>query len=96
MNTQYQLEIYDVSRQQKAIALIDSPLPFIPMNVGDRFYDTGWERLDGIGRLASPEQPIRYKVHSAKHLIEQNFEGFLVKYCLNLEPHKGRSSPVWN
>ena len=96
MHTQYQLEVYDISRQPNAIARFDSALPFIPMNVGDRFDDTGWERLNGVGRVASPEDPIRYKVHSIKHLIEQNPDGLRVKYCLNLEPHNGPSSPVWS
>lgn len=96
MQTQYHLEIYDISGQPKAIARFASASPFIPMNVGDRFDDTGWERLDGMGRLATPEEPIRYKVHSIKHLIENKPEGLQVMYCLNLEPHNGPSSPVWN
>ena len=96
MTTQYQLEIFDISGKPNAIARINSAMPFIPMNVGDRFDDTGWDRLEGVGRVASPEKPIRYKVHSIKHLIEQNPEGLMVKYCLNLKPHKGPASPVWN
>jgi hypothetical protein len=92
MNTQYYPEIYDISGQQKAVVRIDSSSPFIPKNVGDRFDDTGWERPNGIGRVVSPEDPIRFLVHSAKHLTEQNPDGQLVKYCLNLEPNKRPSS----
>ena len=96
MHTLYQLEVYDITGQPRAIARFDSPSPFIPMNVGDRFDDTGWDRLNGVGRVATPENPARYKVHSVKHSIEQNPEGLRVRYCLNLEPHTGPSSPVWS
>ena len=66
------------------------------VNIGDRFDDTGWERLDGIGIIASPEQPRRYKVDSVKHLILPNEDWLIVKYCLNLEPYAGSSSPPWD
>jgi hypothetical protein len=34
-------------------------------------------------------------VHSIKHLIEESPDGLLIKYCLNLQPYHGPSSPVW-
>jgi hypothetical protein len=34
-------------------------------------------------------------VHSIKHLIYQSGSEVVVKYCLNLSPFSGPSSPVW-
>jgi hypothetical protein len=95
MKTEYQLELYDTTCEPRPIARINSGGPFIAMNVGDHLDDTGWDRLDAVGRIASPENPIRYVVHSIKHQIEQHTDRLLLKYCLNLKPHKGARSPVW-
>lgn len=95
MHTEYLLELCDTSGEHKPVARFQSLTPFVSVNVGDRFDDTGWERLDGIGVIATPEQPKRYTVHSVKHLILGSADKLLVKYCLNLEPYIGPSSPVW-
>lgn len=95
MRTEYILELCDTSGEHKPIARFQASTPFIAVNVGDRFDDSGWERLDGIGVIASPEQPRRYTVHSVKHLILPSADRLIVKYCLNLEPYTGPSSPVW-
>lgn len=95
METKYTLELCDTSGQHKAIARFESNTPFMAVNIGDRFDDVGWERLDGVGKVASPEKPKRYVVHSIKHIVIAEAGILRVKYCLNLEPFAGPSSPVW-
>jgi hypothetical protein len=51
--------------------------------------------LDGVGIIASPHRPRRYTVHSIKHLVYSTGPELIVKYCLNLSPFDGPSSPVW-
>ena len=77
------------------MARFESATPFTTVHVGDRFDDTGWNRLNGVGVIAGSESPIRYTVHSIKHLIEQHADKLVIRYCLNLQPHCGPSSPVW-
>jgi len=93
--TEYILSLIDTSGEHKAVAQFHSMTPFTAVNVGDRFDDTGWQRLDGVGVIASPSNPLRYTVHSIKHLIEKTDGNLIVSYCLNLEPFTGSSSPVW-
>ena len=95
MTTKYILELCDTSGEHKPIAHMESVTPFMVVNVGDRFDDIGWERLNGIGVIHSGENPKRYTVHSIKHLVFPSHNGITVKYCLNLEPYDGPSSPVW-
>lgn len=93
--TKYVLEVLDTSKEHRAVARFISETPFHSVHVGERFDDTGWERLDGSGRIGSPEKPVRYVVHSVKHLVEETDEGLVVRYCVNLEPYDGPRSPVW-
>lgn len=93
--TEYHLILCDISGEHRPIAHFVSPTPFHSVRVGERFDDTGWERLDGARCLASPSRPIRYTVHSIKHLIEHKDGKVIVSYCLNLEPYDGPSSPIW-
>ena len=96
MQTKYILELCDTSGKHRPIVRIESLTPFTAVSVGDRFDDTGWERLDGVGVVYSLENPRRYIVHSIKHLIYPSAEGTTIsKYCLNLEPFFGPGSPVW-
>ncbi|MCK9609206.1 MAG: hypothetical protein M0R33_22450 [Methylomonas sp.] len=95
MTTKYILELCDTSGEHKPIVRLESQTPFMAVNIGDRFDDVGWERLDDVGILYSIEKPKRYTVHSIKHLVFPNSGGLAVKYCLNLEPYSGPSSPVW-
>lgn len=95
MVTKYILELCDTSGEHKPIARIESVLPFTAVNVGDRFDDIGWERLDGVGILHSAANPKRYTVHSIKHLVFHSSGELVIKYCLNLQPFSGASSPVW-
>jgi hypothetical protein len=89
------MELCDTSGEHKPVARFESSTPFISVNVGDRFDDTGWERLEGVGVIASTEKPKHYTVHSIKHLIIPNADRLIVKYCPNLEPFLGSSSPAW-
>lgn len=95
MPTKYILELCDTSGLHKPIVSIESVSPFIAVNVGDRFDDAGWDRLDGVGVIYSANNPKRYTVHSIKHLVFPSIDGLIVKYCINLEPFSGPSSPVW-
>lgn len=95
-HTQYILEILDTCGEHKPVARFTSASPFPACHVGDRFDDIGWDRLDGVGRIASPDHPLRYTVHSIKHVIVETDAGLIVRYCLNLEPFHGSPSPVWS
>lgn len=95
MPTKYILELCDTSSEHKPVARIESASPFTAVNIGDRFDDIGWERLDGVGVIYSLENPKRYTVHSIKHLVLQNKDDLIIKYCLNLQPFYGANSPVW-
>jgi hypothetical protein len=95
MPTRYILDVCDTSGAHKPIASFESDSPFHPATVGERFDDIGWNRLDGVGVIASPGHPRRYTVHSIKHLVYPATQGLVVKYCLNLSPFDGPSSPVW-
>jgi len=95
MHTEDILELCDTSGEHKPVVRFKSSTPFIAVNIGDHFDDTGWERLDGVGIIASLEHPKRYTVHSIKHLIVPSVDKLVMKYCLNLKPYIGPSSPVW-
>lgn len=93
--TKYELYICDISGEHKPIAKFESSTPFMPVKVGERFDDHGWDRLDGVGIIASEEEPRRYTVHSIKHTVIYKSEELFVQYCLNLEPYDGPRSPAW-
>lgn len=95
MLTRYELYLFDTSAAHRAVAKFSSATPFPSVAVGDRFDDHGWDRCDGVGRIASETSPIRYLVHSKKHtLLEQ--DGVLrIQTWLNLSPYAGAKSPVW-
>ncbi len=95
MPTKYVLELCDISGAHKPVAIFESNTPFHAVAVGERFDDIGWNRLDGVGAIASSSRPIRYTVHTIKHLIYANGHELIVKYCLSLSPFSGPSSPVW-
>lgn len=95
MPTEYRLILCDTSKQHAPIAKFTSATPFHAVTVGDRFDDTGWDRLQGEEIRASESAPIRYTVHSIKHLIEQTPDGLIQTLCLNLAPHPGPASPAW-
>lgn len=96
MKTSYILYLWDTSDTHQAIARFSSDSPFHTFQAGDRFDDTGWVRLGGIGVIASATRPIRYTVHSIKHLIEEKNSELFIHYCVNLEPFSGPPSPVWS
>lgn len=95
MKTQYVLELCDTSGQHKPVARFESDLPFMPVSVGERFDDIGWDRLDGVGKIATPAAPKYYTVHSVKHLVAVESGILVLRYCLNLAPFHGPRSPVW-
>ena len=93
--TKYELYLADVSGEHKPIVKFVSDIPFIPENIGDRFDDHGWDRLDGVGKIASKENPKRYTVHSIKHTVVQEEGVLLIQYWINLLPYEGPRSPAW-
>ena len=94
--TRYELFICDVTDEHRPIARFESNTPFMSVSPGERFDDHGWERLDGIGKIASEEQPKRYIVHSIKNTVIERQGVLVVQYWLNLHPYEGPRSPVWD
>lgn len=91
----YELFLCDITGEHKPIVKFESETPFMPALVGERFDDHGWNRLDGVGIIASEKNPVRYMVHSIKHTIIERDGVLLVQYWLNLHPYEGPSSPAW-
>ena len=69
METEYHLFLCDISGDHEPIATFISNTPFPDVGTGERFDDHGWERLRGVGVIASEENPIRYLVHSKKTVV---------------------------
>lgn len=94
MKTEYQLFICDVSGKHEPICVFVSDSPFPNFQVNDRFDDHGWHRLDGT-QIGSEEQPIRYTIHSIKHVITTIDDKNIVQIGLNLKPYGGDRSPAF-
>jgi hypothetical protein len=95
MMTKYELYLADVTGEHKPIVKFESDKPFMPVSIGERFDDHGWDRLDGVGKLASEENPRRYTVHSIKHTVVKKENILLIQYWVNLHPYEGPRSPAW-
>lgn len=93
--TKYELFLCDVTAGHHPVAKYVSESPFTAVSVGDRFDDHGWDRLQGVGVIASAEKPIRYIVHSVKHTVMHQDDVVVVQYWLNLQPYEGPRSPAW-
>jgi hypothetical protein len=91
----YVLELCDTTGEHRPVAVMHASTPFPPVSVGDRFDDEGWTRIEACDPPGSREQPRRYIVHSVKHVLIEESERFVARYCLNLTPHGGPRSPVW-
>ena len=92
---EYRLELYDTSGRHRPVAVITAASPFVPVSVGDRFDDEGGPRLDAGDPSGTPTNPRRYKVHSVKHVVTDEGDRVVARYCLNLTPFDGDRSPVW-
>ena len=91
----YELIICDISGAHKPIAMFHSDSPFMPLQVGERFDAHGWDRLDGVGKIATVEEPVRYLVFATKHVVLE-IEGKLTyQFCVDLQPYSGPRSPAW-
>lgn len=95
MPDRYELILCDISGAHRPVAIFASEKPFLPLQVGERFDDHGWDRLDGVGRIASPEQPIRYIVFATKHLVSEQAGEITYQLCVDLQPYSGLRSPAW-
>jgi hypothetical protein len=91
----YVLELCDTTGEHRPVAVMRASTPFPPVSVGDRFDDEGWTRVESADQPGTREQPRRYVVHSIKHVLIEESERFVARYCLNLTPHGGARSPVW-
>lgn len=91
----YELVICDISGDHKPIAKFQSENPFMPLQVGERFDDHGWDRLDGIGKIGTPKDPIRYLVFATKHVVIEADDKLIYQFCVNLQPFSGPRSPAW-
>jgi len=96
MPTKYELFLCDVNGQHEPIAQFKSTTPFMAIRVGDRFDDHGWNRLNGVGKIASKEKPKRYIIHSIKHTIVEKEGNLFLQSWLNLKSYQGPRSPAWD
>lgn len=95
MKSEYQLFVCDISGQHEPVASFSSDTPFPYPAVGQRFDDDGWQRLRGVGQLASEEKPIRYLVHSIKTTIYVENGINIIQTWVNFEPFHGARSPAF-
>ena len=95
MKSEYQLFVCDISGQHEPVASFVSDTPFPNLSVGQRFDDHGWQRLRGVGQLASEDKPIRYLVHSIKTTIFVENGINIIQFWINLEPYRGNRSPAF-
>ena len=95
METEYHLFVCDISGEHEPVATFISNTPFPDVGVGERFDDCGWERLRGVGVIASEEDPIRYSVHSKKTVVRIEDGKNIIRTGLNLEPFSGDRSPAF-
>lgn len=66
----------------------------MPLKVGERFDDHGWNRLGGVGKIGSPEEPIRYLVFATKHVVFEEDGNMIYQFCADLQPYSGPRSPA--
>ena len=95
MPDSYELVLCDISGAHKPVAVFRSERPFMPLHVGERFDDQGWDRLDGVGRIGSPDNPVRYLVFATKHLVFEVDGKVIYRFCVDLQPYSGPRSPAW-
>ncbi len=91
----YELILCDISGKHKPVAAFQSERPFMPLHVGERFDDHGWDRLDGVGKIGTPEEPIRYLVFATKHVVFELDGKTTYQFCVDLQPYSGPRSPAW-
>lgn len=91
----YELIICDISGAHKPIAVFRSANSFMTLQVGERFDDHGWDRLDGVGKIGTPKEPIRYLVFATKHVVLEADGKLTYRYCVDLQPYSGPRSPAW-
>ncbi|CTQ58899.1 hypothetical protein [Roseibium album] len=91
----YELILCDISGEHKPVAAFQSERPFMPLHVGERFDDHGWDRLDGVGKIGTPEEPIRYLVFATKHVVFELDGKTTYQFCVDLQPYSGPRSPAW-
>jgi hypothetical protein len=91
----YVLELCDTTGLHRPNAVMRSSSPFPAASVGDRFDDEGWSRSDPSDPPGAREEPRRYVVHSIKHVVVEEKDRILARYCLNLTPYLGPRSPIW-
>ena len=92
---EYRLELCDTSGLHRPMCVMAATSPIVAVSVGDRFDDEGWPRLDASELRSTPASPRRHTVHSVKHVVTDEGDRIVARYCLNLTPHDGDRSPVW-
>jgi hypothetical protein len=91
----YILELCDTKGEHRPEAVMQASMPFAQVSVGDRLDDEGWNRLASGDAAGTRGHPRRYIVHSIKHIVTEENEHIVARYCLNLTPYDGPRSPVW-
>lgn len=87
----YILELCDTNGEHRPVAVMHASMPFPHVSVGDRFDDEGWNRLYSGDAAGTRERPRRYVVHSVKHIITEEDEHIVARYCFNLTPYDGHT-----
>lgn len=95
MDSEYHLFVCDTSGQHEPVATFVSNTPFPSFIVGERFDDHGWDRLKGVGIIASEENPVRYTIHSIKTVLWVDNGKNIIQTGLNLEPFLDERSPAF-
>lgn len=95
MKSEYQLLVCDTSGEHEPVAVFVSDTPFPSLIIGQRFDDHGWDRLRGVGVIASEEEPIRYTIHSIKTTIFTEGQRNIIQTGVNLDSYSGDRSPAF-
>lgn len=95
MRSEYQLFFCDTSGAHEPVVSFESDTPFPTLFIGQRVDDHGWNRLRGVGVLASEANPIRYTVHSLKSVVFVGNGKNVIQSWVNLERYSGERSPAF-
>lgn len=95
MKSEYQLFFCDISGNHEPVTSFVADSPFPVFLIGQRVDDHGWNRLRGVGVIASEDNPIRYIVHSIKSVIFVEENKNIIQSWVNIAPYSGDRSPAF-
>ena len=89
MSNLCEITICDISGEHQSIATFRPESPFMPLHVRGRFDDHVWDRFDGVGKIATPESPIRCLVFATAHIVFHSDGETVYQFCVDLQPDTG-------